>query len=148
MSDATVLNTFAAKLPPIWIISLKSVDGYRVARNFAGVYFCGLAIFCVFRELIFAIKTDWFFLPGINFCDFHWKNPVPTCNRNTYFQIHICYSPAERSVLGETVLRPRAQFLPIRTDLSRWITFLFFFLLRLKSFRKILLHPKTLCVLK
>ena len=28
---------------------------------FAGVYFCGLAIFGVLRELIFAIRTDWFF---------------------------------------------------------------------------------------
>ena len=28
---------------------------------FAGVYFCGLAIFCVLRELIFGIRTDWFF---------------------------------------------------------------------------------------
>ena len=37
---------------------------------FAGVYFCGFAIFFVFRELIFAIRTDWFFLLGINFCDF------------------------------------------------------------------------------
>ena len=36
----------------------------------AGVYFCSLAIFCVLRELIFAIRTDWFFLLGINFCDF------------------------------------------------------------------------------
>ena len=26
--------------------------------------------FCILRELIFAIRTDWFFLPGINFCDF------------------------------------------------------------------------------
>ena len=25
------------------------------------VYFCGLAIFCVLRELIFAKRTDWFF---------------------------------------------------------------------------------------
>ena len=48
--------------------------------------------------------------------------------------IYICYAPAGRSVLGETVpevlstargprpravLRPRAQFLPIRTDLGR-----------------------------
>ena len=48
--------------------------------------------------------------------------------------INICYSPAERSVLGETVpevlstsrghkaravLRPRAQFLLIKTDLAR-----------------------------
>ena len=37
---------------------------------FVGVYFCRLVIFCVLRELIFAIKTDWFFLLGINFCDF------------------------------------------------------------------------------
>jgi len=37
---------------------------------FAGVYFCGLAIFCVLRELIFAIRTDWFLLLRINFCDF------------------------------------------------------------------------------
>ena len=28
---------------------------YRLARNFAGVYFCGLPIFCVLRELIIAI---------------------------------------------------------------------------------------------
>ena len=39
-------------------------------ENFAGVYFCGLASFCVLRELIFAVRTDWFFLLGINFCDF------------------------------------------------------------------------------
>ena len=37
---------------------------------FEGVYFCGLAIFCVLWELIFAIRTDWFFSLGINFCDF------------------------------------------------------------------------------
>ena len=38
--------------------------------NFVRVYFCGLASFCVLRELIFAVRTDWFFLLGINFCDF------------------------------------------------------------------------------
>ena len=58
-----------------------------------------------------------------------------------FYLTHVCYSLAGRSVLGETVpevlstargrrpravLRPRAQFLPIRTDLGRWITFLFF----------------------
>ena len=37
---------------------------------FAGVYFCGLAIFCVLRELIFAIRTDCLFLLGINFLRF------------------------------------------------------------------------------
>ena len=72
--------------------------------------------------------------------------------------IYICYSPAGRSELGEAVpdvlsttrdrrpravLRPRAQFLPIWTDLGRWITFLFFFLLRLKSFGKSFLHSPT-----
>ena len=39
-------------------------------ENLAGVYFCGLASFCVLRDLIFAVRTDWFFLLGINFCDF------------------------------------------------------------------------------
>ena len=70
----------------------------------------------------------------------------------------LIYIYVRRSVLGETVpevlstargrrpralLRPRAQFLPIRTDLGRWITFSFFVLLRFKSFRKILLQPPT-----
>ena len=42
---------------------------------FAGVYFCGLAIFFVFRELIFAIRADWCFRLGINFTIFR-KYPV------------------------------------------------------------------------
>ena len=69
----------------------------RVARNFCGVFFCGLAIFCVLRELIFLIRTDWFCLELI-FAIFR-KYAVPsidyifvfieyyTCNRNTYFQV-------------------------------------------------------------
>ena len=36
----------------------------------AGVYLCGLVIFLVLPEPIFAIKGDWFFSLGINFCDF------------------------------------------------------------------------------
>ena len=36
----------------------------------AAVYFCGFAIFRVLRELIFAIRIDWFILTGINFCNF------------------------------------------------------------------------------
>ena len=54
-------------------------------------------------------------------------------NLNVFKKIYICYLPAGRSVLGKTVLevlrpssRPRAQFFPIRTDLSRQITFIFF----------------------
>ena len=35
------------------------------------LHFFGLAIFlCSVRELFFAISTDWFFLLGVNFCDF------------------------------------------------------------------------------
>ena len=58
---------------------------------FAGVYFCVLAIFSVF-----AIRTDWFYLLGINFCDFQkvlqyqalitFSFLLSTSNRNTYFQ--------------------------------------------------------------
>ena len=33
---------------------------YRVARNFCGSLFLPLAIFCVLRELIFAMMTDVF----------------------------------------------------------------------------------------
>ena len=44
---------------------------------FAGVYLCGLAIFFVLRELIFAIRADWFFRLGINFTLFR-KYPVPS----------------------------------------------------------------------
>ena len=36
---------------------------------FAGVYLCGLVIFLVLPEPIFAIKGDCFFSLGINFCD-------------------------------------------------------------------------------
>ena len=39
-------------------------------ENFAGVYHCGWVTFCVLRELSFAIMTHWFFLLGINICDF------------------------------------------------------------------------------
>ena len=45
---------------------------------FAGVYFCKLAIFCVLRELIFAIKTDWFFWLEIYFFAIFRKYPVPS----------------------------------------------------------------------
>ena len=41
------------------------------------------------------------------------------------WRIHICYLPAGRSVLGKTVpevLRPKAQFFPIRTNLKKKTT--------------------------
>ena len=59
------------------------------------------------------------------------------------FGMYICYSPAFAEVLSTTlgqrprgVLRPRAQFLPIRIDQGRWITFLFFSYWHLKVSRK------------
>ena len=53
--------------------------------------FADWRIFCVLRELIFAIRTDWFFSLGKIFAIFR-KYPVPSidniivsfCNRNTY----------------------------------------------------------------
>ena len=46
-------------------------ENYRVTRNFSGSLFLRIGVFfLVLREIIFAIKTDWFFLLGINFCDF------------------------------------------------------------------------------
>ena len=48
--------------------------GTKFLREFI---FCGLAIFCVLWKLIFAIRTDWFFLKEIVFGDFR-KFPVPS----------------------------------------------------------------------
>ena len=44
------------------------------------------------------------------------------------------------------VLRPRAQFLPIRTDLGRWITFLFFSYWDLKVSGKFSFNLQPMCV--
>ena len=77
--------------------------------------------------------------------------------------INICYSLVGRSVLGETVpevlstalglwpravLRPRAQFLPIQTDLGRWKTFLFFSYWDLKVSGKFYFSLQPMCVEK
>ena len=37
---------------------------------FAGVYSCRLAFFCVFRKLIFVIRTDWFSCLELTFAIF------------------------------------------------------------------------------
>ena len=50
---------------------------------FAAIYFCGLAIFCFLRELIFAIRTDWFLLLRINFWVF---SKVPSTKYWQYFR--------------------------------------------------------------
>ena len=73
--------TGASKEPKIttwpWLIKRPIIFARDTVwhESFARVYFCGLAIFCILRELIFAIRIDWFFLLGINFCDFI-KYPV------------------------------------------------------------------------
>ena len=42
----------------------------HVARNFCGSLFLRIIDFLCLAELIFAIRTDRFFLLGINFCSF------------------------------------------------------------------------------
>ena len=50
-----------------------------MATNFCGSLFLQIGDFlCVLWELIFAIRTDWFFLLGINFCDFQKVYPAPS----------------------------------------------------------------------
>ena len=62
---------------------------------FSRVYFCGYAIFCVLRELIFAISTDLLICWEFIFAIFRkYQSPaltifsflLSTCNRNAYFQ--------------------------------------------------------------
>ena len=64
-------------------------------KIFSGVYFCGYAIFCVLRELIFAISTDLLICWEFIFAIFRkYQSPaltifsflLSTCNRNAYFQ--------------------------------------------------------------
>ena len=40
-------------------------------KIFVGVYFCRLAILCILgQQISFVIRTDWFCLLEINFCNF------------------------------------------------------------------------------
>ena len=43
---------------------------------FVGVYFCGLAIFCILQELMFAIRTDQFPSMEINIAIFRSPGQV------------------------------------------------------------------------
>ena len=67
---------------PIKLNGLKYTVWHEI---FAGVYLCGLSIFCVLRELIFATRKDWFFLLGINFCHFQ---KVPSTQHWQYFRFY------------------------------------------------------------
>ena len=53
---------------------------------FAVEFIFAIAIFCVLRELIFAIKIEWFFLLRINFCIDNIFVFTEYVNRNTHFQ--------------------------------------------------------------
>ena len=54
-----------------------------MARNFCGSLLLRIGdFFCVLRELIFAIRTDWCFLLGINFGDFQ---KVPSTSIDNIF---------------------------------------------------------------
>ena len=97
------------------------------------------AVICMIKNIFSLIMESWL-LRDVGF----YRSFIPFYVLRNLFNTKmsfICYSPAGRSVLGETVpevlstawsrrpravLRPRAQFLPMRTDLSRWKTFLFF----------------------
>ena len=53
--------------------------GYRLERNFCQSLFLRIGDFLCFRELIFAIGTDWFFCRDLIFVIFI-KYPVPSIN--------------------------------------------------------------------
>ena len=44
--------------------------GKKFLREFIFAHSWVAIKFCVLGELIFATRTNWFFLMGINFCDF------------------------------------------------------------------------------
>ena len=66
----------------------------QLQKIFARVHFCGLAIFCVLRELIFAFTTRWFSCWELIFAIFR-KYPVPSLDKIFVFvkyvqkEIHI-----------------------------------------------------------
>ena len=78
-----------------------------MARNFCGsLHFFGLAIFlCSVRELIFVIRTDWFFLPGVNFLRFSESSQYygvrTLCKYNQYFVVYRFVSERKTQVVIE-----------------------------------------------
>ena len=105
------VNVFSPKVLIFDVCPESSFLSHCVARNFCrkfcgSFFFGGLAIFCVLRELIFAIRIDCFLFLGTNFFAIFRNYAVPgidnifvfieyvlaralgTCNRITlyYFQ--------------------------------------------------------------
>ena len=88
-----------------------------------------------------------------------WDKPIITNNFYLYiliqlhiYVIHRLGGPYWEKLCPRSwvrpwaVLRPRAQFLPIRTDLGRWITFLFFSYWDLKVSGKFYFSLQPMCV--
>ena len=73
---------------------------------FAGVYFCGLTTFCVLQELVFAIRTDWFFLLGIKFLRFSESTQYPAfiILKLWIYENHICELRSEELFEGRSIL--------------------------------------------
>ena len=117
------------------------------------------AVICMIKNIFSLIMESWL-LRDVGF----YRSFIPFYVLRNLFNTKmsfICYSPAGRCVLGETVpevlstawsrrpravLRPRAQFLPMRTDLSRWKTFLFFSYSNLKVSGKFFFSLQPVCV--
>ena len=95
----------------------KKVNYWRTTLHIQIAYFGSLALY--FRISVFDVAS--------------------------YLEIYMRFTCWEvrigRSCARGLEYRPRVQLLLIRTDLGQWITFLLFFLLRFKSFRKSLLQP-------
>ena len=78
-----------------------------MARNFCGsLHFFGLAIFlCSVRELIFVIKTDWFFLLGVDVLRFSESSQYygmrTLCKYNQYFVVYRFVSERKTQVVIE-----------------------------------------------
>ena len=76
-----------------------------------GVYFCGLAVFCVLRELI--LGDDWFFMLGINFRDFHKvRMPVP-CTDNIFVFIEYVQYKYIHYFQTNTTVKPVFHCIPL-----------------------------------
>ena len=113
-----------------------------LSHHFTNLYFCDVITSLLYSESLTATLVR-------SMC-------IPEGNALHLWHICVCYSPAGRSVFGETVpevwvrpravLRPRAQFLPIRADLSRWITFWFFSNWNLKVSGKFSFTLQPMCV--
>ena len=62
-----------------------------MARNFCGGLFLRIGDFLSFARINFAIRTDWFFSLGINFCDFQKVPWYPALMMFPFFVKYVQY---------------------------------------------------------